>query len=91
MSDARSDRLSYIKQVTTDISYYLSLIASIIWLIPFFLLDFNNILVKSMYIGGIAFILVFILLIIYDLWNVFEGIWQIRLDVWYELLNRIAT
>jgi len=67
----------------------LAIIASILWLAPFFVLKFEDFLVGAFFLGGVTFVVVSILLIVYDLDFPFTGMWVIELDSWKKLLNKI--
>jgi len=86
--DVRGDRLSYSKQRMPRPVLFLSVIASIIWLAPFFALQFINFFVGALFIGGVTFIVVSILLIVYDLDYPFTGTWLIELDSWDDLQHK---
>lgn len=85
----RNSRLTYTKQVATDILYILVIVASVYFLIPFYFLNFNNIFIKLIYIAGITFIVSLILQIVGDLSGLFGGVWRIELHGWEEALKKM--
>ncbi|HJZ06101.1 MAG TPA: hypothetical protein VJ327_09705 [Patescibacteria group bacterium] len=87
--DDRGDRLSYSKQRMPKPVLSLAIISSILWLAPFFVLKFESFLVGAFFLGGVTFVVVSILLIVYDLDFPFTGMWVIELDTWEDLLNKI--
>jgi hypothetical protein len=84
--DVRGDRISHSKQSIPDPVWGISLTSSILWLIPFYGLDFKNDWVAIILVGGVTAIVVAILVIIKDLDDPFEGTWKINTDEW-ELLG----
>jgi hypothetical protein len=91
LTDDRGDRLSYSKQRMPKPVLILAFVASFLWLTPFFILGFTNTLAGIVFIGGVSFIVVSILLIVNDLDNPFTGTWCINLDSWNELLIKLKN
>lgn len=89
--DDRGDRLSYSKQRIPRPVFYLSIIASVLWLVPFFTLSLSSLLLKLFLIGGVALIVISIILIIVDLDNPFEGTWKVEIDSWIKLSSSFGT
>ncbi len=87
--DDRGDRLAYSKQRMPKPVLFLSLIASFLWLAPFFVLKFSDFFVGIFLVAGVTLVVVSIILIVWDLDNPFGGTWVIHLDSWEELLNKI--
>ncbi|MEE4311165.1 MAG: DUF4239 domain-containing protein [candidate division KSB1 bacterium] len=85
--DVRGDRISHSLQRMPKTVWFLSLLSSIIWLIPFYGLHFENTWVGFVLISGVTFIVVSFLAIIRDLDDPFSGTWGICLDSWEELEN----
>lgn len=87
--DDRGDRISYSKQRMPSTVMALALIASGLWLAPFFALDFDNIFLEVFFLAGVILIVVSIILIIVDLDNPIGGTWGIDLESWEELTKII--
>lgn len=87
--DDRGDRLSFSKQRMPKPVLILSLISSILWLMPFFTLSFSDTFIQILYLGGTTFVVTSLLLIIVDLDDPFYGTWRINHDSWDELLLEI--
>jgi hypothetical protein len=89
MIDERGDRLSHSRQRIPFPVLVLSIVASFIWLIPFFALDFQNRGLGGAFVSGVTFIVVSIILIIIDLDDPVTGTWIVDLDSWEELIKII--
>jgi hypothetical protein len=89
LADDRGDRLSYSKQRMPRPVLVLSIIASVLWLAPFFALSFSNFFVGVFFVGGVTLTVVSILLIVVDLDNPFGGTWGINLDSWDDVIAKI--
>ncbi len=87
--DARGDRLAHSKQRVPVPVKVLSLLTSIIWLIPFFLLAFGSLGLGALFVGGVTLVVVAILLIILDLDDPIGGTWDVNVDAWDDLLATI--
>jgi hypothetical protein len=84
--DLRGDRISHSKQHIPEPVWGIALASSILWLIPFYGLDFKNDWVAIVLVGGVTAVVVAILVIIKDLDDPFEGTWKIDISEW-ELLG----
>lgn len=87
--DIRGDRISHAGQQMPDAVWFVSVVASIVWLLPFFALKIINLWVSSILIGGVTFVVVVVLVIIRDLNNPFEGTWKVNLEDWISVLDTI--
>lgn len=88
--DTRGDRISHCRQKMPETVWLVSLVASIVWLLPFLALRIENRWISLVLIGGVAFVIVIVLIIIRDLNDPFEGTWKIDLEDWHaftEILN----
>jgi hypothetical protein len=87
--DLRGDRISHSKQHIPDPVWLISLASSILWLIPFYGLNFKSNAVALVLVGGVTLIVVAILVIIKDLDDAFEGTWRINISEWEILGDKI--
>lgn len=87
--DDRGDRLSHSKQRIPLPVLLLSVIASFIWLIPFFILKFTHPMLGAIFVTGVTFVVVAILLIIMDLDDPVEGTWDVNMESWKDLIDTI--
>jgi len=87
--DLRGDRLAHSKQRILPPVFWLSFIASIIWLLPFFALNFIDPKLGIVFITGVTLIVVAILLVILDLDDPITGTWKVKLDSWKDLIETI--
>jgi hypothetical protein len=87
--DLRGDRISHSKQHIPDPVWGISLASSILWLIPFYGLNFINDWVAVILVGGVTIIVVAILVIIKDLDDPFEGTWRINISEWEVIGEKI--
>jgi len=88
--DVRGDRISHSKQHIPDPLWGISLASSVLWLIPFYGLNFRNDWVAIILVGGVTAIVVAILVIMKDLDDPFEGTWKIDTDEWELLGEKIG-
>ena len=88
--DVRGDRISRSRQRIPNPVWGISLASSILWLIPFYGLDFQNDWIAISLVGGVTAIVVAILVIIRDLDDPFEGTWQIDIEEWRQLGEKIG-
>lgn len=87
--DVRGDRISHSKQRTPLIILMVAIVSSIIWLLSFFTLVIYDPSLSFAMIFGVAFVIVMVIVILFDLDNPFGGIWRISLDSWDEFLELI--
>lgn len=87
--DVRGDRISHSKPYTPVVVQVVSIAASVIWLLSFMALVIYNMWLAIFLIGGVAFVIIMVLVIFFDLSEPFGGIWQIHLDGWKEYLHII--
>jgi hypothetical protein len=87
--DDRGDRLSYSGQRMPRSVLVLSIFSSVLWLWPFFTLNFSNFYLKLFMVGGVALVVISIILIIVDLDDPFTGTWNVDIDSWKKLLSQI--
>jgi hypothetical protein len=88
-SDLRGDRISHSRQHIPDPVWFIALASSILWLIPFYGLNFQSNAVALVLVGGVTLIVVAILGIIKDLDDAFEGTWRINIAEWEILGDKI--
>jgi hypothetical protein len=84
--DVRGDRISHSKPYAPMIIQFMALIASMIWLLSFLGLVIYDKWVTSFLIGGVAFVIIMVLVIFFDLGEPFGGFWKIHLEDWGEFL-----
>lgn len=87
--DNRGDRVSRARQRLPLPIRYLSFVASIAWIVPFYSLEFSRREVGAFFISVVTIVVVSILLIIVDLDNPIGGAWGVQLDSWEELEKEI--
>ena len=87
--DLRGDRIAHSKQHIPAPVWGISLWSSILWLIPFYGLNFQNDWVAVVLVGGVTAIVVAILFIIKDLDEPFDGDWGIKIDEWEILGEKV--
>ena len=87
--DLRGDRIAHSKQHIPAPVWGISLWSSILWLIPFYGLNFQNDWVAIALVGGVTAIVVAILFIIKDLDEPFDGDWGIKIDEWEILGEKV--
>lgn len=87
--DLRGDRIAHSKQHIPAPVWGISLWSSILWLIPFYGLNFQNDWVAIGLVGGVTAIVVAILFIIKDLDEPFDGDWGIKIDEWEILGEKV--
>ncbi len=85
--DVRGDRIAHSKQRIPQTVWFVAVISSIVWMIPFLGLEIVSLLVTFTLVGGVTFVIVIVLVIIYDLDNPFEGTWKIELESWEGFLE----
>lgn len=88
--DVRGDRISASKQRIPTPVWGISLASSLLWLIPFLGLNFNNSLIGIVLVGGVTIIVIAILAIIRDLDDPFDGTWKIDTTEWELLGEKIG-
>ncbi|MFN8385998.1 MAG: hypothetical protein U0V48_04580 [Anaerolineales bacterium] len=87
---ARGNRLDSSRERIPSPILWISIIASFLWLVPFYLLRFEDAGLGMFFVGGVTFVVVSILLIIVDLNNpIDEGTWSVNLDSWNALKSRL--
>ena len=87
--DIRSNRISLSKKRMPKPIWGVSLAASILWLIPFYALNFRNDWVAIILGGGVTAIVVAILVVIRDLDDPFTGTWRINNTEWAFLGEKL--
>lgn len=85
--DGRGDRISYSKQHIPQTVWLVAIISSLVWLLPFFALNIENLFVKGFLVSGVAFVIVIFLIIIYDFDGPFDGTWKVSIDSWKDFLE----
>ena len=90
MRDIRGDRLAHARQRMRTTVWVLSVVSSVLWLMPFYGLAFSNDYVAIVLQGGVTFVVIAILAVIRDLNNPFTGTWRVDLTSWEELETRLA-
>jgi hypothetical protein len=87
--DLRGDRISHSKQHMPTPVWRIALASSILWLVPFYGLNFQNDWISVVLVGGVTIVVVAILVIIRDLDDPFEGTWKIDSSEWETLSEKI--
>lgn len=87
--DIRGDRLARSKQRINLPIKIIAIVASGIWIVPFIALNYQNFFLGTITTAGVTFIVVSLLLVIFDLDNPFTGTWVIHEDSWGELSGKI--
>jgi hypothetical protein len=100
--DARGDRIALAKQRLFDSLRGVTKIASVIWLIPFYLLRYDvspEGATTPIYIGpgvignilivGVTFLVVFVLTVIEDLDEPFGGHWKLDITPWNQMRSEL--
>ncbi len=99
--DNRSDRISLLTQSTFESLKFISIVTSIVWLAPFYFLDYTDYLTKpifNMQLGifgwllviAVTFLVIIIMSIMDDLNTPFDGYWIVDGESWKKLDVRIA-
>jgi len=99
--DNRSDRISLLTQSTFDSLKFISMVTSIVWLTPFYFLDYTDYLSETiihMQMGifgwflviAVTYLVVIIMSIMDDLNTPFDGYWIVDAKSWEKLANRIT-
>ncbi|HLP81679.1 MAG TPA: DUF4239 domain-containing protein [Nitrosomonas sp.] len=95
--DLRGDRISRSSERLYESLRLLSIITSIIWLIPFYYLYYTDNAGGNLPLGlfgwllviAVTFLVIIILTIIDDLDNPFDGYWKINISSWEKLIRDI--
>jgi len=83
----RANRLSSVLVRAPSVFWFLALVFSFLWIIPFATFNYINEIVSSTLIGVATFVITAFLLMIYDIGNSrINEYWSFRLDEWDELL-----
>jgi len=85
--DTRGDRISIFGQRLFQSLKLVAIITSVIWLIPFYFLDFQSGLYGSILKFAITFLIIFVLSIIHDLDEPFSGTWKVSMTSWIDVEN----
>jgi hypothetical protein len=85
--DVRSDRISQSKQRMPETVWWVAIIASIVWLLPFLGLVVKDPWARSFLIVGVTFVITIVLVIIKDLDEPYEGTWKIGLEEWHKFFD----
>ena len=80
--DLRGDRISHSIQRMPKPVWTISLVSSILWLFPFFGLDFKSDFLAIILVGGVTTVVTAILIIIKDLDDPFDASWKIENKEW---------
>jgi hypothetical protein len=84
--DVRGDRIAVFRQRLFQSLRTIALITSVIWLVPFYFLDFQSGIFGSLLKLAVTFLIIFVLAIISDLDDPFSGTWSVNTSVWDEVL-----
>ena len=87
--DVRGDRISHSTIRMPMSVWYLSLIASTIWVLPFLGLKFDNRDLGFVITFGVVWVVVALLAVIKDLDDPFDGDWKIDAESWADLKKKI--
>jgi hypothetical protein len=85
--DGRGDRISNSRQRMPPTIWLVAIFSSLVWLVPFFALDFDNENIKRLLVSGVTFVILIFLVIIYDFDGPFDGTWKVSIDGWREFLE----
>ncbi|MCI0555177.1 MAG: DUF4239 domain-containing protein, partial [Anaerolineae bacterium] len=91
LTDARKSRVSISRSRMPSAIWMLTLLSSILWLIPFYGLRIDNQIIGLTFTGGVTFVIISLLIIIRDLDDPFAGTWRISTDDFDELKSRIKN
>ncbi|MEW6406910.1 MAG: DUF4239 domain-containing protein, partial [Chloroflexota bacterium] len=91
--DIRGDRIGLCNQRLFESLRFVALIASVIFVVPFYFVKFNQTygILDSFLVFGVIFLVIFILSTIEDLDEPFYGSWRISIDPWNRLQEEIAS
>lgn len=91
--DIRGDRIGFASQRLFQTLRIVALIASIVFLAPFYILGFSGqtSLLDNILIFGVTLLVVFIYMIIEDFDEPFGGTWKIDDESWQDLLNAMNS
>ncbi len=89
VADVRGDRISRSRQRIPKPVWSISVASSILWVIPFYGLKFASDWVAIFLMSGVTAVVIAILVIIRDLDDPFEGSWQIDIEEWEQLGEKI--
>lgn len=98
--DYRGDRISLSTKRLFESLNFIAVITSIIWLVPFYFLHFQNQQSgKELQLGMfgwllvifVTFLIIIILSIIDDLDKPFDGFWRVNISSWYDLVIDIKS
>lgn len=85
--DVRGDRILHSKPYTPVVVQLVSIVSSGLWLLSFMSLVIYDRLVQIILVGGVAFVIIMVMVIFFDLGEPFGGIWRIHLDEWSEYIE----
>jgi hypothetical protein len=85
--DVRGDRILHSQPYTPVIVQLVSSVSSVLWLFSFLGLVVYDKWVATILIGGVAFVIIMVMVIFFDLAEPFGGIWRIHLDEWNEFIE----
>ena len=83
--DTRGDRISIFGERLFQSLRLVAVVTSVIWLIPFYFLDFQSGLYGSILKLAVTFMIIFVLSIIHDLDEPFSGPWKVSMNSWIEV------
>lgn len=98
ITDSRGDRISLSTQRLFESLNLIAVTTSIVWLVPFYFLYFQNEQTgEALSLGvfgwllviSVTFLVIIILSIIDDLDKPFDGFWRVNVDAWNELIEDI--
>jgi hypothetical protein len=96
--DCRGDRISLSTQRLFESLNFIAIVTSIVWLVPFYFLYFQNPLTGAalklgifgwLLVIAVTFLVIIILTIIDDLDDPFGGYWRVNSQSWKDLLDEI--
>jgi hypothetical protein len=90
--DSRGDRIGLCNQRLFESLRFVALIASVIFVVPFYFVKFNQTygILDSFLVFGVIFLVIFILSTIEDLDEPFYGSWRISSQPWISLRAEIS-
>jgi hypothetical protein len=85
--DVRGDRILHCQPYTPVIVQLVAIVSSVLWLVSFLGLVIYDKWVAATLVGGVAFVIIMVMVIFFDLGEPFGGIWRIHLDEWHEFIE----
>jgi hypothetical protein len=87
--DIRGDRIATFGERLFESLRIVALGTSLIWLVPFYFLDFQSGLFGSFLKLSVTFLIIIVLTVIYDLDDPFGGAWKVSKTPWVDLQSEI--